>query len=268
MKKINNYYITEETIAYVNEILSYCYDVKLEDIWRLETDDQKAIEGGWASTDMANESQLNNIPLWIYRAIYQHLETSYERRQDKVLSYINLDTAQNIVAAYASGDISDTEMSANNRFRVSAPNGYHGNDSYIYFLVPNKIIKEMMRSEYDITTGEISWAERYDSADYVHPLDWNVEDRFDSQFPNQGMYRTDALLFYSNFTKNLETIGNDDVAIGSELMLDYVQHKDYIDIIYSTANLNAPFTYATEFERIISPWVQVVINFFRRGVQV
>lgn len=285
MKKSNNAYVTQETIAYVNTVLQRCYNVELQDINRINidtsSDTQKGIDSGWNASEIAGRAKINNIPVWMYRKIFSFLQNSYERRQLKTLSYINLDSGLSLALAQSDSSSSSFTVQANSKIRIDVPEGYNGNDSFVYFVVPTYVIQSLERYELnfvDTASAPYHWASSIYEFDWStiaatrqHPLQMrpDIDDvgafyTGDNKTHIHGHYRTDALLFYSRFLRSKDGSGTQQ---GGEIMIDYAQQKDFIDITYNTANLLPPFKADTGDEITTQPWVRVIVEFYRRGVQ-
>jgi hypothetical protein len=266
MKLSNNSYVTEETIAYYNYLIKKTYNIEPQHINEIQTDRQYKLYSGWRSTDISGVARINNI---LMDNFYLYLE--YLRNTKHFIS----DTGSTLLSSasfYSSSchviNLNEKQLISSNvdasfdfvsrgEIKISVPEGFDGNRSFVEFIVPTETIA--MLSSFISSAGvQITNAELLGAGTKGKP------GGLAKKIYETGVERKNALFFYSKYVLSSSTETTND----GKLKIVANKFRDYIIVEYSANDFVEPFYYNEESTgATLDPLVICKCTFVKSGVK-
>jgi len=268
MRLANNSYITEETIAYYNYLIKKIYNIEPSMISKITTDRLYKVFNSWANAHFSNRSHLNNIAMYDFNMYVEFIKNSCDfvsvfgtniRDTNSITSdsiIFNLNDEKNV---FLNGVGSNGyESLKRGEIRVPVPEGFNGNRAFVEFLIPSSVVFGLSFHELpDFSTALTSPA---DDQIFGASLLYNLPVGGDYNPFETGVFRENALFFYSHFVKGDDTSGGTTAAARIKIVAN--KFSDNIVIEYSTGEMVNPF----DEEGTIPPLVMAKITYIKSGV--
>jgi len=255
MRLYNNSHITEETFAYFNNLIMQIYEIKPEYIEKISTDRVYKLFNSWAASYFSNNSYVNNMPIGLLNLYIEFLKNSCDFRIDQGAYFPNV-ANENILFSLDSEVVLSVNSDAieshkKGEIRIAVPEGYDGNRAFVDFRVPIHVLQVLQSPA---SSGNISFDHLFG-----HPFSRSGTAE---TLPRTGLYRNNALFYYSHYTKGDDSGSGTVSAARLKLMAN--KFSDHINIEFACNDFSG--LYDSEESYSVIPQVWAKITYIKSGV--